>query len=263
VPCGVPNQQWPYACGIDANNGLRFDPATGRLWTRPHGGLQTYSAAATLSVNTGRHQLVDTGGTTWLRVWWAGAYTHYGQLTEFALSTTATVTHTNDTCLPQRALVVTRVPQVRWNNTWQTNRNSVGALGYINGAAALSSSWLPHSGTQEAADPIGDPFNAGFPSWARIFSRAGVFTQSGRSLNYDAEVKGLEQVATPPYAALLHGGWRTVNPGETVTFGYRLQARTSQNSGINPNDLPDDPWLASFADVRDAGQINVLVGTAL
>ena len=33
--CGVEEQAWPYACSIGANNGLKFDPVSGKLWYPP------------------------------------------------------------------------------------------------------------------------------------------------------------------------------------------------------------------------------------
>ena len=33
--CGVREQAWPYSCSIDSQNGLKFDPNTGKLWTDP------------------------------------------------------------------------------------------------------------------------------------------------------------------------------------------------------------------------------------
>ena len=36
MPCGIPDQQWPYGLApIDANNGLRYDTSTGKLWAHP------------------------------------------------------------------------------------------------------------------------------------------------------------------------------------------------------------------------------------
>lgn len=33
--CGVPERVWPYACSVDTENGLRFDPNDGTLWYPP------------------------------------------------------------------------------------------------------------------------------------------------------------------------------------------------------------------------------------
>jgi hypothetical protein len=34
-PCGIPEQQWPYAANIDTCSGLRWDPVLQRLWAAP------------------------------------------------------------------------------------------------------------------------------------------------------------------------------------------------------------------------------------
>ena len=33
--CGVKEQAWPYACSVNDNNGINFDPVSGKLWVAP------------------------------------------------------------------------------------------------------------------------------------------------------------------------------------------------------------------------------------
>jgi hypothetical protein len=248
--CGVPTLSWPYACDIDAANGLNFDAGTGRLWVRPQVPTQVYNQVPTFLSLPGITDVVSPLFGDVLRVWAAGASIEYGPAATFDLTTRVDVTVTNTSCLPWYVRGTVRFPQVRFQSTYQTTKFGVIAAGYY-GAEERSSAVIAHDGDPSAlVQSPGYPFNAGFP---KVFG-----IESAVADLFDALPTGLLNIRFPAHNVDLFGGFRTLAPGATIVLGYKLIARSSGTHPITVGGVfPDFPFMASYADVYDAGRLTV------
>lgn len=256
--CGVPELGWPYACPISENNGLHFDPATGRLWVPPQVAPQVYTISPAFEPVVGSHQLLSVEGTSVLRVWAAGAYGEYGELASITLTSLVEVEHTNNSCVTQYARGLVRQPAVRWMTTWQANRFSIVCRGYLNGVQVEpgEGATIPHDGRVGVTAPL--------PGGSYPWGTTGypVIAVSESAIGLDAEIQGMSHERVRGSQLDLFTGWQAVPPGDTVTFGYQLGARTPQEAVALNGPLPDVPYLAAYADVLTEGTLTVEVFAA-
>lgn len=256
MPCGVPIQTWPYSCQIGLNNGIRFDPNLGALWAPPPEQRLAFSDSATLISNsTLGHAAVSADGT-WLRVWWHGAAYNYGARAQFNLSTEMTISHTNTTCVPQRVSAWVRTPSFRWQASPQVAGANVGVQGAVNGVDQNATVWSPNDGFN--AQTIAPSGTAGYP-WSAGVPRTLIGLSSLVGPVYAAPT-AMTFPTYPKVSVDVFNGQRTVNPGATVSFSYKIIGTTQHApSPLQSGGGPDDPYLAGWCDVSDAGRLFLLV----
>lgn len=85
---------------------------------------------------------------------------------------------------------------------------------------------------------------------------------SESAVGLDAEIQGMSHERHMGRSIDLFGGWQTVPPGDTITFGYQLGGQTPKEAVVLNGDLPDTPYLAAYADVLDEGTLTVEVFAA-
>lgn len=261
MPCGVPEQSWPYTESIDAANALRFDPATGKLWVapKPH-----YTATATPTWNSvaGRHAVqTDSNGITAYRVWAAALVAPYGPSARFAMTSLVEVAWTNTSGVPVKARAVATFPEVRYYTNYQLTRFGTTIRGYVNNNLVETSGHRAFDalqGSAPAAGGMGYPFNGAAPTTGSVDSALG--DAVGTNLDFRAHKIGLFNVRMPKFDVDVFGGWRQVNPGDTVTYGMEMAGATPDPPGLYVvGGLPDIPYLTGFLDVYDLPAMSVEV----
>ena len=260
MPCGIPDQQWPYSASIDTNNGLRYDTNTGKLWTHPNAvsdsrvveGVRNFTGSAVITAPDGAH-----------RVNWSPLAGAVGFSGTYTMQQTPVVYYTNNSAreMVVRSLTV-QIPNVGWNTNYQVRRSEFIVQVYAGNnslPAVYGDRFTPNWGTYTGAAYGGGNITGSLQTTGMF---ADNITSSIDPL-LDATVIGRQTLLHPRRTidAVAAMGSTVITPGQTWQFRADLIAVAPVTPTFLNGGFPDHPFNWAFADVYQNIRLRLNVET--
>ena len=260
MPCGIPDQQWPYT-NIDANNGLRYDTSTGKLWAHPPSIIDNKRAEGSFNLTPTAVAAFGSG----VRIAWSYLYEAAGfsPVTEVQIGITPELTVTNTTVRNIFVRPKLHFPDTSHMIGWSCTRSAVkgylqrdSGAGWVN-VASQTVSPHPFRFTQQGYGS-GQPFSNNLVLTGESFADS-INTENGLNpLPADGAnasgTGGAER--THVHGFLIDGGGSNVGMqvpvGATHKFRGVLYGRTPDTAifKIAGDTLPDWDYLWSHSTVN-------------
>jgi hypothetical protein len=266
VPCGVPEQAWPYAVAdpSGATNGIRFDPNTGRLWSLPADVQKVYTASTNwVALGDYGNLYTAVGWPTEYRFWFArGVSAGNGYGADVQVTDRPSITHTNTSARNQIMLVTPFLPGVFFNMTYWSAGAGVGLRYWVNGAFSWQEFLSPINGVHDVSGAFGlppvYPYPAGWPfqgGGTSVPITNDVGSSSGNAY-YDANHRTRSNHKS--VGTLIEPRKYTLTPGQSITVAVDITCRTMQSAtplagGIDP------VFLWSYAGIQSPASMHAIV----